>query len=64
MYDGKRANWCWTRYRFFTWWWPRKTDYELKWNTGLLAKRRWDKAQLQVAVEGSVRSADMDVAWG
>ncbi len=39
-------------------------EYELKWNLGLLAKRKWDKAQLQSAVECSVRSADMEVEWG
>ena len=39
-------------------------EFELKWNIGLLAKRKWDKAQLQLAVESSVRSADMDVEWG
>ena len=39
-------------------------EYELKWNLALLASRRWDKSQLQAAVESSVRSADMDVEWG
>ena len=39
-------------------------EFELKWNIGLLAKRKWDKAQLQQAVESSVRSADTEVEWG
>ena len=39
-------------------------EYELKWNLALLASRKWDKSQLQSAVESSVRSADMDVEWG
>ena len=39
-------------------------EFELKWNLGLLAKRKWDKAFLQHAVESSVRSADAEVEWG
>jgi hypothetical protein len=39
-------------------------EYELKWNLALLASRKWDKAQLQAAVETTARSADMDIEWG
>ena len=39
-------------------------EYELKWNLALLASRKWDKAQLQAAVETAVRSTDMDIEWG
>ena len=39
-------------------------DFELKWNLALLASRKWDKAQLQTAVETAIRSTDMDIEWG